>query len=278
MFPILLHLGPITIYSFGLMMALAFIVGDLVVASEFKRNGYSVDQASTLVLWVALAGLVGSRLYDVIDNWGAYRSDPKSILLSGSGFVFYGGFVAGLITSWIIARRFGIRWLKLTDMSVAALAIGHGIGRIGCLLSGDGDWGTVTTLPWGMQFPRAIIGWNSQTVLALDSHNALVSAYYPGVRVHPAPLYETILYTGVFLILWSFGKKNQVEGRVLYLYLMLVGACRFVVEFVRINPRIVLGLSEAQLISTAMIMIGALGWLMSAAGQPILTARGAARA
>ena len=87
-----------------------------------------------------------------------------------------------------------------------------------------------------MAYPNAIVGWNGQTVLKLDSHNHLVSAFYPGVRVHPAPLYETILYTGVFLVLWSLRKKPHVDGQIVYLYLILAGFSRFLVEFVRVNP------------------------------------------
>ena len=87
-----------------------------------------------------------------------------------------------------------------------------------------------------MAYPRAIVGWGPETVLALDSHDNLISGFYPGVRVHPAPIYETILYMGVFSVLWALRKKVQVEGRIFYLYLILAGASRFMVEFVRINP------------------------------------------
>jgi phosphatidylglycerol---prolipoprotein diacylglyceryl transferase len=154
-------------------------------------------------------------------------------------------------------------------MAAPGLAIGHAIGRIGCQLSGDGDWGMVSNLPWAMSFPHAIVGWNGRSVLAL-SGNQLVAApgcndagCAPWVRVHPAPVYETILYTGVFLVLWAIRKKIHVEGQIFYLYLIMAGACRFLVEFIRVNPRVLWGLSEAQLIAAAMVAIGAGAYVWS---------------
>ena len=144
-----------------------------------------------------------------------------------------------------------------------ALAVGQAIGRIGCQLAGDGDWGLPSTLPWAMAYPRAIIGWNSETVLKLDEHYRLVSGFFPGVRVHPAPVYETILYLGVFAILWSMRKTSHPAGRLMYWYLVLAGAARFLVEFVRINPRVFHGLSEAQLIAIAMMIVGGVALILT---------------
>lgn len=278
MIPVLLQVGPIRIYSYGLMVALAFLTGDVVLASEFKRRGYDPQKASSVVLWAAVFSLLGARLNDIVDNLPAYMADPKSMLLSGAGFVYYGGFIAGTATIYVLARRFKMPFLRLADMAAPALVLGHAIGRVGCQLAGDGDWGMVSTLPWAMAYPRAIVGWNSQTVLGLDSHGELVSAFHPSVRVHPAPLYETILYLGVFIVLWSARKRIRTDGRVFYLFLMLAGASRFMVEFIRVNPRLLLGLSEAQLVSTAMLAIGAGGWLLSGARHPAAAARRTAEA
>ena len=265
MIPIVLRLGPFTIYSYGLMMGLGIIAAGVACTSEFKRRGYRGEWASTLVVWSAISGGVGSRIYDIIDNWPHYAANPLDMIFSTAGFVWYGGLMGVAIASYFVARYYRIPWLVLTDMAVPGLAIGHAIGRIGCLLSGDGDWGTVSNLPWAMAYPNAIVGWNGQTVLKLDSHNHLVSAFYPGVRVHPAPVYETILYTGVFLVLWSLRKKPHVDGQIVYLYLILAGACRFLVEFVRVNPRVLWGLSEAQLIALVMVAIGVTAYAWSKA-------------
>jgi phosphatidylglycerol:prolipoprotein diacylglycerol transferase len=120
----------------------------------------------------------------------------------------------------------------------------------------------VTNLPWGMSFPHAIVGWDPSHVLKLDGYGKLVSACSTAadcanVRVHPTPIYEAILYTGIFFLLWSLRKTNRVEGRLFFLYLMLAGTVRLLVEFIRINPRVFMGLSEAQLIAVAMIVVGA---------------------
>jgi phosphatidylglycerol:prolipoprotein diacylglycerol transferase len=273
MIPVLLRLGPITIYSFGLMMALGFIVADFVLGRECRRRGYSPEVATTIVVCGAVAGIVGSRIYDVFDNWGEYMAHPASIIFSGAGFVWYGGLIGGIISTWLVARYYKIPFLTIADMCAPALVLGQAFGRMGCQLSGDGDWGLPSTVPWAMAYPRAIVGWNSQTVLKLDSHDHLVSGFFPGVRVHPTPVYEAILYVAIFCLLWSLRKKVTVEGEILYLYLILVGAARFMVEFLRVNPRVLLGLSEAQLISVLMIAVGAVAWYLSAARQPAVGRR-----
>jgi phosphatidylglycerol---prolipoprotein diacylglyceryl transferase len=276
MIPVLLRLGPLTIYSYGLMMAFGFIAGDIVLGRECRRRGFPPELASSVVVWGAIAGIVGARIYDVFDNWPAYRTDLLSIVLSGSGFVWYGGLIGGIISTWIVARYYKVSFLTVADMCAPALILGQAFGRMGCQLSGDGDWGAPSKVPWAMAYPNAIVGWNERTVLALNSHNELVSGFYPGVRVHPTPIYEVILYTTIFFVLWSLRKKINVEGRILCLYLILGGAARFLVEFLRINPRVFLGLSEAQLISLLMITAGTIGWLWSAARQPVIQARVAA--
>ncbi len=272
MIPILLRLGPfdlfghpltLTIYSYGLMMALGFIAADVVTSAECRRRGINPDFATALVLWAALGGLAGARLYDVFDNWRVYMADPVAIVWSGSGFVWFGGFFGGVVAAYFVARHYRLSFWMTADMAGPALAIGQAFGRIGCLVSGDGDWGLPSTLPWAMSFPRAIVGWNGNTVLKLDAHGNLVSGFFPGVRVHPTPLYEALLYTLVFAVLWSLRGRIRSDGRLFCLYLLLLGACRFTVEFWRVNPRVLWGLSEAQLISAGMMVAGVVALYMT---------------
>jgi prolipoprotein diacylglyceryltransferase len=129
-----------------------------------------------------------------------------------------------------------------------------------------------------MAYPSEIVGWNEHTVLTLDSHGNLVSGFYPGVRVHPAPVYETILYLGTFAVLWSLRKKVRIEGRIFYLYLVLAGSSRLLVEFVRINPRLLFGLSEAQLIAILMIAVGCAALFLAGSGEPAVVIQDAAGA
>ena len=247
MYPIVLRFGPLTIYSYGLMMAIAFLAAGYLTGKELSRKGLDGELASSMVLWAAIGGLVGARLLAIIDDWSGFVTDPLHSLFSGSGFVFYGGLIGGLLAvSWMIHRH-ALPWLVTVDCIAPGLALAQGIGRIGCQLSGDGDWGSETTLPWGMAYPNAIIGW----------------PYPPGVRVHPAPLYEFGAYTLIFALLWSVRKRSHPDGTIFWLYLVLAPAARFLVEFVRINPRVFLGLTQSQFISLALILIG--GWKLVAA-------------
>jgi phosphatidylglycerol---prolipoprotein diacylglyceryl transferase len=271
MIPVLFHFGPLTVYSFGMMMALGFLAADYVIRLECKRRGFDLDYSSSVVIAAAVAGIVGSRIYAIADDLPTYLADPKSMIFSGSGFVFYGGMIGGILGAYLVSRWYRISFAVTADMCAPALAIGQAIGRQGCQLAGDGDWGLPSKLRWAMAYPRAIVGWNADTVLKLDDHYRLVSGYFPGVRVHPAPIYETILYLGVFAILWSMRKRSEPAGRLMYWYLLLAGFCRFMVEFVRINPRVFHGLSEAQLIAFAMMVLGAIALALTAKRKPIVS-------
>jgi phosphatidylglycerol:prolipoprotein diacylglycerol transferase len=263
MVPIIVRLGPVTIYSYGLMMALGFIAADLLLNHECRRRRFPPEMATTLIVWGAIGGLAGARLYDVFDNWSAYMSHPVAIVFSGAGFVWYGGLIGGIISSWLVARHYRLSFLTVADLCAAPLALGMAFGRMGCQLSGDGDWGLPSKLLWAMAYPRAIVGWGPETVLKLDRRGNLVSGFFPGVRVHPTPIYEALLYVAIFCFLWSIRRRAAVEGELLYLYLILAGVARFLVEFVRINPRVLWGLSEAQLISLIMIAAGSMAWYWS---------------
>jgi phosphatidylglycerol:prolipoprotein diacylglycerol transferase len=268
MIPVLFHLGPLTVYSFGLMMALGFLAADYVIRLECVRRGYDPEYSSSVVITAAVMGLLGSRIYAILDDLPTYLADPKLMIFSGSGFVFYGGMIGGILGAYLVSRWYRIGFAATMDMCAPALAIGQAIGRIGCQLAGDGDWGLPSNLPWAMAYPRAIVGWNPGTVLKLGEHYQLVPACASlsdclSVRVHPAPVYETILYLGVFTILWSMRKTSYPPGRLIYWYLVLAGGARFLVEFVRINPRVFYGLSEAQLIAFAMVVLGVVALILT---------------
>ena len=241
MIPDILHIGPVPIHIFGILLALAFLAAGEVAGREFARRGLDPAVASSVLLWAAVGGIVGSRLWLVIDAWHEFASDPWSFLFTGSGFVFYGGLAGGALAVTVVFWRAGIPWLRGADACASAIAIGQAIGRIGCQLSGDGDWGTRTTLPWGMAYPYAIVGWHEE----------------PGVRVHPTPVYESLAYFAIFAFLWRLGRRPAPDGTVFAWYLVLSATARFLVEFVRINPRVALGLTEAQLVSLGLLVVGA---------------------
>ena len=241
MYPILLQIGPLTVYSYGVMMALGFLSAGWVVGKGLERQGKDPAFASTLVLWAAVGGLLGARLLFIIERWHEFLANPLSLILTGAGFTWYGGLIGGVIGVTLCIRRYGFSWLEIMDAVAPAIAVGHGIGRIGCHLAGDGDWGPPTTLPWGVAYTNAIIGWD----------------YPPGVRVHPSALYETIAYLLVFAVLWGMRTTPRPVGSLFWGYLLLSSLARFVIEFVRINPPLAFGLSEAQMISLILMTIGA---------------------
>jgi phosphatidylglycerol:prolipoprotein diacylglycerol transferase len=228
-------------------MALAALTAAWVVHAELKRNGYNPELASTMVFAAAIGGLVGARILFIAEDWSHFLRSPWDYIFTGAGFTWYGGFLGGLVAASWVVRKNHIPWLKAVDIAAPALAIAYGIGRLGCHLAGDGDWGTVTSVPWGVAYTKAIIGW-------VDPSTGI--PYPPGVRVHPTPIYEFLQSALIFGILWALRKKAHVPGTLFWLYLTLSGLARLVVEFWRLNPTVALGLSEAQWFGLAMIIVG----------------------
>lgn len=260
MYPKILEIGPLpglgfslTIYSFGLMMALGFLLGGYIVGREMRRKGLPAELASNLVFWGAVGGVGGSRLWALAEDWQAFLRDPVHELFRGSGFVWYGGFLFATALVSAVIFRHGLPWLKVVDCIAPALAIGHAVGRIGCQLAGDGDWGKVSEVPWAMAYPNAIVGWD----------------FPPGVRVHPTPVYEMLAYSFVFVFLWKIRTRQAVDGTVFWWYLALAPACRFLIEFVRVNKPILFGvLTEAQIVSLILVAIGTWGLVRARLTRP----------
>jgi phosphatidylglycerol---prolipoprotein diacylglyceryl transferase len=247
MLPILFQFGPLTIYSFGVFMALAAVTALWVVHAELKRNGYNPELASTMVFGAAIGGLVGARLLFIAEDWSNFLRSPWDFIFTGAGFTWYGGFLGGVLgVTWVV-RKNNIPWLKAADIAAPALAIAYGVGRLGCHVAGDGDWGTVTDGPWGVAYTNAIIGW-------VDPSTGV--PYPPGVRVHPTPIYEFLQSVLVFGILWALRKKEYAPGTLFWLYLALAGFARLVVEFWRLNPVFAFGLTEAQWFGVLTIIVG----------------------
>jgi len=246
MIPDILHIGPVPIHLFGIFLALAFLAAGWAAGREFERKGYDPALASSAVVWGGVGGLLGARLWIVLDAWPEFVRAPWTFLVTGGGFVFYGGLLGGTLAVTLFFWREHIPWLAGADACAPAIALGQAIRRLGCQAAGDGDWGKETALPWGMAYPYAVVGWDKP----------------PGVRVHPTPLYEAAAYAAIFALLWRRRREPAADGAILALYLVLSGAARFLVEFVRVNPRIAFGLTEAQLVSLTLVVVGG-WWLLS---------------
>ncbi|MEK6602195.1 MAG: prolipoprotein diacylglyceryl transferase family protein [Candidatus Binatota bacterium] len=247
MYPILFQFGPLTIYSFGALMALAALSAGWLVSLELKRCRFNPELASTILFAAAIGGLAGARILFIFEEWSNFLRSPWDFIFSGAGFTWYGGMLGGaLAVTWVVRRK-GIPWLRAADISAPALAIAYGIGRIGCHVAGDGDWGTVTDVPWAVAYTNAIIGW---------VHPYTGMPYPAGVKVHPTSIYEFIQSILIFAVLWPLRKKSYPDGTIFWLYLILSGVARFVVEFWRVNPAVGLGMTEAQWFSGLLLALG----------------------
>jgi len=261
MYPELFKIGPFTVHSFGLMMAFGFIVASSLLAKELKRKGYDPNLASTITLLAVVFGVAGSKILFLIEDWDYFILNPVREAFSPGGLTWYGGFFFATFAIWILSRRKKIPFMKVCDAAAPGLMIGYGVARIGCHLSGDGDYGIPTSLPWGAvyskgTFPPSHAFRDFPEIVQKYGINGIVPDTIP---VHPAPIYEFILSIILFLILWRLRKNNYIDGKIFMLYLIFSGIARFAVEFIRLNPRLLFGFSEAQLISIVLIILGLAG-------------------
>lgn len=234
--PVLFYLGDIAVPSFWVTAFLGFVAAFFVVRSDLLRRGYSVDLAYDIILYAYVGGWVGARLFLIPSAWDIFTDDPIGFLLSGSGWVWYGGVIGGGFAVWLLARQQHVSILELADVTAPGLAVGLAIGRIGCQLSGDGDYGVPTDLPWGMSYPDGVVPTTE--------------------RVHPAPVYEMLACLAIFAYLWRYRWHARATGDIFARYLILSAITRFLIEFVRRNPAWLIGLTTAQWISVGMMVLG----------------------
>jgi phosphatidylglycerol---prolipoprotein diacylglyceryl transferase len=273
-----LNLGFVHPGTFGLLLWLAAVAGTIVLHRNFLRNRVDAD-ALNVVAMVVVAGVVGAKLWHELQNLREMRESLHLIGAAGwhhpaevvarflswfqAGFAWFGGMLAGIVALMVqghTARFRGPGWkssedpgdvpgervgaIRMLDLAAPASALGYGVGRIGCLLAGDGDYGINTTLPWGVHMAK----------------NALVPPNPPNALVQPTPIYELLFSLVVFWILWQLGKRSKPVGWLTGVYLVLSGIGRFLVEFVRINPKLYFHatMSNAQVAAAASAIVGLL--------------------
>jgi phosphatidylglycerol:prolipoprotein diacylglycerol transferase len=225
--------------TFGILLWLAIVVAAVVMDRNFRRAKLDAD-AVGMVAIAAVAGVVGAKLWHVLDTPMEFRQMGWSVLWDSGGLAWFGGLTLGIAALMFQGWWSKIGTLRVLDLAAPAAAVGYGIGRLGCLLSGDGCYGIPTKLPWGMSFPNGI------------------EPTPPGVRVHPTPLYELAMGLLIGGWLWWRGSKARPAGAMVGEYLLLSGIARFGVEFLRRNPPVVWGLSNAQLASIGSVVAGIL--------------------
>jgi phosphatidylglycerol:prolipoprotein diacylglycerol transferase len=236
MYPIVWEPFGFPISSFGVMLALAFLVGTWITAVRMREEGLDPEAATTLLIYVMIGGVGGSKLYFAIDN--ALRTDIPfaQLLFARDGITWYGGLIGATLIGSLGCRVHGISVRAFANCAAVAGAVGQAIGRIGCFLVGD-DYGRPTDLPWGIAFPRG-------APPTLDA-------------VHPTQLYEVAWLLPVALLLW---KRRRVSPFLFGEYVALNGVGRIMIEHWRVNPSLALGLTQPQWIGIGLIVLGACGW------------------
>ena len=238
------EIGPLK--TFGLMFGLGFIAAGVLIARRLREQGRSPDYAYEMIFAALVGGIVGARVWWLFEDWDENSEDLVGNLFGGSGLTWYGGAIGGAIAVMAYARWRGMLGIGLLDLCAAPLALGYAVGRVGCQLSGDGDYGRAWDGPWAMAYPEGVVATDEE--------------------VHPTPVYETLAMGLIAYALWKL-RDRFAPGRLFALYLVLAGLERFLVEFVRRNEDAALGLTAAQLVSLAMVLAGVV-WLALSARAP----------
>jgi phosphatidylglycerol:prolipoprotein diacylglycerol transferase len=231
-FPEIGSIGPLTFHSFGLMVALALVAAGWFLSLDARQRGLRSGFALETMVAGGVGGIVGARVYYIADT-----GDTAGGVLSGSGLTWYGGVIGGalLVVAVALWRRVPVG--VVANMAAPALAVGYSIGRVGCQLAGDGDYGTASSLPWAMSYPDGTVPTNEQ--------------------VHPTPIYESLSLLVIFFVLWRLRARFARPWSLFGLYALLAGTERFLAELIRRNPEEVGALTTAQIISLGLVAIGA---------------------
>jgi phosphatidylglycerol:prolipoprotein diacylglycerol transferase len=264
MYPVLFKAGGLVITSFGLMMALSFLTGGWILSRELGRKGENPEVAWDIVMYAAVGGILGAKLYYMILHWPETAADPLGATLSRSGLVWYGGFIAAaLLIAWRVSRL-KLSVPRVADAVAPALALAYGVGRIGCFLVGD-DYGGPSNLPWAVAFPNGAppsTAGNLRQYFGVAVPDSIPDATV--MTVHPTQIYEVLMAIVIFAILWRLRTRFTRPGLLFATYLALAGVERFIVEIFRAKDDRFLGpLTVAQSISIALVVVALLAanWL-----------------
>jgi phosphatidylglycerol---prolipoprotein diacylglyceryl transferase len=244
MYPILFHFFGFPISTFGVMMAVGFLVSAWIVARRLGEYGLDPELSSTILIYAMIGGVVGSKLYFAIDE--SLRGDAPfmSLLLSRAGITWYGGLLGGTLLVIIATRIHGLPTRVVSSCVATAAPFGQACGRIGCFLVGD-DYGRETDLPWAVAFPEG-------SPATIDPVTGRLFA------VHPTQLYEVAWLLLIGALLW---RRRRSSPFLFGEYLMAAAIGRFAIEFLRVNEPLALGLTQPQWIAIGLLTLGLCGWL-----------------
>ena len=271
-------------YVMGILLAVIFgmytyfMVSNKPISKAGRMDVHPADKSGDIILIAALFGVLGSRLFSILENLDSFWADPFGQLFSGAGLTIYGGLILAFIAVFLYVKRIGIPPIHMMDIAALPLLIGYGIGRMGCQFSGDGDWGIVNENPkpdwfvfpdwaWAYDYPRNVADFHQTGIKIKDCVGNFCTHLDP--PVFPTPLYEITFALIAFSFLWMFRRRFKTPGRLFFTYLILSSFARFWVESIRVNPRYDLfGLdwSQAQWISVALFVIGIIGFFLVGKG------------
>jgi len=275
-YPIFFHLpewfpflGGAPITSFGVFMFFSFLTAGVLLRAEMGRVGLEEDKAWDMLFMAVLGGVLGARIYYILLNYPQLAENPRALIFSRGGMVWYGGFIGAVILCLWEVRRSKLPLGRMADLVAAPLAIAYAVGRVGCFLVGD-DYGRPTDGWFGIKFPE---GTPPTTVEAIERNfgvtvdPAIVEQFGQVVPVHPTQLYEVGMSLVIFLFIWKIRDHRHSAGWLWWIWLGLAGAERFLVEFVRVKDDRFLGpLTIAQVIS--LILIGLAVWGVNRTRKP----------
>ena len=248
----------LAIYSFGLMLVIAFYACYFFLNHDLKNLGYNEKLSSDIIFWAALGGVIGAKTYYLLENLDKVMNSysPFSMIFSGAGLVFLGGLAGAVICVSFILKNNKVPWLQFANIIAPLIFLGYAIGRLGCFLVGD-DYGIPTNLPWAVSFPQGIPPTTVSTFINQYPWIALPPYENELLTVHPTQLYESFICFILFGIMWSYRFLPILKDKLFFIYLVLAGIERFLIEFLRTNEKYFLEIfSGAQLISLFLIIIG----------------------
>ena len=241
MYPLIFSYGIISIGGYGIMLGLAFYLGFLIGEREFKLNNKDPELAYKLFLVAIPSGIVGAKVFHILEHMDEFTRDPLATIFSGAGLSVYGGLLLALAVSILVIRRSRESVLEVFDLSTPTLSLGYAIGRIGCHVAGDGCYGIPTALFLGNAYPNGIVPTSAEVL--------------------PASLFESFISFLILIAILQLRKRELPAGMLFFIYLILNGVPRFFIEFIRLNPTF-LGFTQAQYVAILIVITGIVGIIM----------------
>jgi phosphatidylglycerol:prolipoprotein diacylglycerol transferase len=250
--------------TFGIVVVIAIVVATAVARSAVqgheslgKLPPHSAEITADLALVSAVAGIVGARAFHVLDHADQFMADPLAMILTRSGFSIYGGLCFGILAGVMFVRRHSVPVIPMLDATAPAMMLGYAIGRLGCQIAGDGDWGIAADMALKP-------GWLPDWFWAQTYEGNIAGVVIEPPGVYPTPIYESLMALAIFFVLWALRSHENRSGYLFSMYLLLSGFERILIEKIRVNARYdVIGLhvTQAEAISLLVVVAGFIGVL-----------------